>query len=142
MRLLIALALCLTTVAANAQSNDTSNPIIARMDALIRAFNAGDVAAIGAIYAPDAALLLPGEASITGREAIMAQYASALANGARDIQFMTFDIRGFDQNATEIGETVMMVGDQRVVGRYMHLWEVIDGEILLTRDMFHVLLVE
>lgn len=44
--------------------------------------------------------------------------------------------------AVEIGETIVMVGEQRIVGRYMHLWQLIDGQLLLTRDMYHVLAAE
>ncbi len=139
---LAALALALLPLSASAQSTDTSNPIIARMAALVEAFNAQDVQTIAAIYAEDAVLLPPGRPSIVGRQAIAQEYAQAFAQGARDMQFQTFDIRGFDQNAVEIGETVSFVGSQRVVGRYMHLWEVVDGQILLTRDMYHILLIE
>ncbi len=139
--LLFCLALLLP-LAAQAQSNDTSNPIIARMAALVDAYNAQDLNAIAAIYAPEAVLLPPGEASIQGRDAIVQHYANAIQSGASDVQFMTFDITGFDTNAVEIGETIVQVGGQRVVTRYMHLWEVIDGQIFLTRDMYHVLAVQ
>lgn len=142
MRLIATLLFLLTDLPAIAQSNDTSNPIIARTAALVEAFNAQDAQAIAQIYAPDAVLLPPGEASIQGRAAIAESYERAFAGGARDMQFMTFDIRGFDNNAMEWGETVVQVGNSRIVGRYMHLWEVIDGQILLTRDMYHVLVVE
>ena len=135
---LSALAVLLLASAAAAQDN----PVIARMTQLAEAYNAQDAAAVAAIYSPDAVLLPPGQASVRGREAIAAHYAQAFAAGARDLQFMTFDIRASDDMAVEIGETVVMVGPQRIVGRYMHLWEVTDGQILLTRDMYHVLLVE
>lgn len=82
------------------------------------------------------------QASILGREAIAQHYAEAFAGGARGLQFKIFDIRGFETNAVEIGETVVMVGEQRIVGRYMHLWEVVEGQLLLNRDMCHVLLIE
>ncbi|WP_224814611.1 DUF4440 domain-containing protein [Hasllibacter sp. MH4015] len=139
--LIFALALLLP-LAAQAQTNDTSNPIIARMAQLVAAYNAQDLAAIGAIYAEDAALFPPGEAAILGREAIVQHYADAIASGARDVQFMTFDIRSTDATAVEVGETVLQAGENRVVTRYMHLWEVIDGQILLTRDMYHVLSIQ
>ena len=139
--LLVCLALLLP-LAAQAQTNDTSNPVIARMAALVEAYNAGDLAAIGAIYAPDAVLLPPGEASIIGRDAIVQHYADAIQSGASDVQFMTFDIRSTETTAVEIGETVLQAGGNRVVTRYMHLWEVVNGQILLTRDMYHVLAVQ
>lgn len=135
--LLLATLLALATTA-----NAEDNPIIARMTAFAEVYNTGDAAAIAGFYAPDAALLPPGQASVLGREAIAQHYAQAFAGGARDLQFKVFDIRGFETNAVEIGETVVMVGEQRIVGRYMHLWEIVEGELLLTRDMYHVLKVD
>jgi uncharacterized protein (TIGR02246 family) len=138
---LAALAVLLLPLAAAAQQ-DATNPIIARMIAFTEAYNTQDAAMLATFYTPDAILLAPGERAIVGQDAIAAHYANAFAAGARDLQFMTFDIRPFDQMAVEIGETVVMVGAQRIVGRYMHLWEVVGDEILLTRDMYHILLVE
>ncbi|MBY5986386.1 YybH family protein [Roseovarius atlanticus] len=136
---LLALGLLLAFgTAARAQDN----PVIARMTAFVATYNAQDAESLAGFYAPDAALLPPGQASILGREAIAQHYARAFAAGARELQFKTFDIRGFDTSAVEIGETVVMMGEQRIVGRYMHLWEVIDGQLLLTRDMYHVLKVD
>ena len=139
--LLISLALLLP-LTASAQTPDPSNPIVARMAALVDAYNAGDLQAIGAIYSPDALLLAPGERGIQGREAIMQHYATAIQNGASNVQFQTFDIRSTETTAVEIGETVLQAGGQRIVTRYMHLWELVDGQILLVRDMYHLLLVE
>lgn len=139
--LLFVLALLLPTGLV-AQTNDTSNPIVARMAALVDAYNAQDLQAIGAIYAEDAALFAPGQAAILGRDAIVQHYADAIASGARDVQFRTFDIRSTDTTAVEIGETVLQAGATRVVTRYMHLWEVVDGQILLVRDMYHLLVAE
>ena len=41
--------------------------------------------------------------------------------------------------AVEVGEWVIKVGDQRIGGRSMHVWQVIDGQLLRTRDMYHLL---
>ena len=117
------------------------NPILKRMAEYAAAFNAGDTARLASYYAPDAALLLPGERPILGRAAIEAHHAAAREAGARELQVKTFDIRPLGSDAAvEIGETVHMVGTRREVGRYMHLWQVIDGQLLLTREMTHVLL--
>lgn len=134
------LATLMTLIAAAATAED--NPILARMTAFAAAYNAADAQAIAGFYAEDAALLPPGQAAVLGREAIAEHYARAFAAGAKDLQFKAFDIRVFGDAAVEIGETVVMVGDQRVVGRYMHLWQVIGGALLLTRDMYHVLKVD
>lgn len=141
----ISLTTCLALAAAlivTLPAKAQDNPVIARMTAFVATYNAQDAESLAGFYAPDAALLPPGEASILGREAITQHYVQAFAAGARDLQFKTFDIRAFDTSAVEIGETVVMVGEQRIVGRYMHLWEVIDGQLLLTRDMYHVLKIE
>ncbi|MDD9725753.1 SgcJ/EcaC family oxidoreductase [Roseovarius sp. SK2] len=141
----ISLTTCLALAAAlivTLPAKAQDNPVIARMTAFVATYNAQDAESLAGFYAPDAALLPPGEASILGREAITQHYAQAFAAGARDLQFKTFDIRAFDTSAVEIGETVVMVGEQRILGRYMHLWEVIDGQLLLTRDMYHVLKIE
>lgn len=142
MRAFILALTLLLPLAAHAQTNDTSNPIIARIDALVRAYNAQDIAAIGAIYALDAALFAPGEASILGRDAIMQHYADAITGGARDVQFTVFDIQATDATAVAVGEVVLQVGENRIVTRFMHLWQVIEGQIMLTRDMYHVLAVQ
>ena len=138
---LITLAFTVLLVLSTAARAE-DNPIIARMTAFAETYNAQDADGIAAYYAPDAVLLPPGQASVRGRDAIAEHYAQAFAAGARDLQFKVFDIRGFDKNAVEIGETVVMVGERRIVGRYMHLWEIVDDQLLLTRDMYHVLLTE
>jgi len=135
---LLALSLLLP-LQALAQANDTSNPIIARMAALVEAYNAQDLDAIGAVYHPEAALLAPGEAAIVGRAAIIQHYADAIAAGSTNVRFRTFDIRPSEIMAVEIGEAIVQVGDTDFVTRYMHVWEVEGEEIYLTRDMYHLL---
>lgn len=139
MRLIAFLFFVLHPLGAMAQDN----PIIARMSAFVQAYNAQDTSAIVGFYAPDAVLLAPGQKAIVGAQAIAEHYQSAFDAGARDLQFKTFDIRPLhDKAATEIGETVVQLNGQRIVGRYMHLWEVTGGQLLLTRDMYHVLKVD
>lgn len=135
MRLLILALALLAPLHAHAQSD---NPIIARMEALVAAYNAQDLEAIGAIYHPEAALFPPGEPAILGREAIVQHYADAIAAGATDVQFRTFDIRPSEIMAVEVGETVVQVGGTGYVTRYMHVWEVDGTELYLTRDIYHL----
>lgn len=138
MRVLVLIFALLMSTPLAAQ-NDNSNPIIARMEAFVAAYNAQDVQGILSFYTPDAVLFPPGQKAIIGHQAIGEFYAQAFAAGARELQFKTFDIRARTDIAVEIGETVVQAGDTRVVGRYMHVWEVMDGQIMLTRDMYHIL---
>jgi len=123
------------TLAAVAQDN----PVIARMKQFVEAYNAQDAAAIAQIYSPRAVLFPPGQAHIQGREAIAAHYAQAFNAGARDLQYRTVDVRATGKMAVEVGEWAVMLGDRRIVGRSMHIWEVVEGQLLRTRDMYHVL---
>ncbi len=135
MRLLILALALLVPLHAHAQSE---NPIIARMEALVAAYNAQDLEAIGAIYHPEAALFAPGEPAILGRAAIVQHYADAIAAGATDVQFRTFDTRPSDIMAVEVGESVVQVGGTGYVTRYMHVWKVDGTELYLTRDIYQL----
>jgi ketosteroid isomerase-like protein len=139
--LLAALALCLLPLAALAQA-PPSNPIVARMLAFAEAYNAQDAEAIAGFYTDDAVLLPPGEAPVVGRSAIAAHYARAFAAGARDLEFRIFEVIAYEGRAVELGETAVRLGDQRIIGRYMHYWEALGDEILLVRDMYQVVRVE
>ena len=139
MRILSLLILVFLPFSAWAQDN----PILQRMSAFVQAYNAQDVATIASFYSSDAVLLPPKEKALVGRDAIAAHYARAFAAGAKGLQSKTFDIRPINSAAAvEVGETVVNVGAQRVVGRYMHIWQIEDGQLLLTRDMYHLLKIE
>lgn len=134
----ILLALTLLLPAAAHAQNDTSNPIVARIAALVDAYNAQDLEALGAIYHPEAALFAPGERAILGRDAIVQHYANAIAAGSRDVQFQVFDIRPSEIMAVAVGEVVVQVGETGIVTRFMHVWEVVGDQLLLTRDIYHL----
>ena len=135
MRAIILALTLILPIQAHAQSD---NPIVARIGALVDAYNAQDLVALGAIYHPEAALFAPGEASILGRDAIVQHYANAIAAGSHDVQFRVFDIRPSETMAVAVGETVVQVGEAGFVTRFMHVWEVVGDELLLTRDMYHL----
>jgi len=125
----------LLATAATAQDN----PIVARMAQFVAAYNAQDAAAIAQFYSPDAVLLPPQQNAIQGREAIAAHYDRAFKGGAGGLQYRTLDIRATDTMAVEVGEWVIKAGNQSISGRSMHVWQVIDGQLLRTRDMYHLL---
>ncbi len=135
MRIILFVIALLLPVQVHAQSD---NPIVARIGALVDAYNAQDLEALGAIYHPEAALFAPGEPAILGRDAIVQHYADAVVAGSRDVQFQVFDIRPSEVMAVAVGETVVQVGETGYVTRFMHVWEVVGDELLLTRDMYHL----
>lgn len=136
MRALALILLLLHPFAAMAQDN----PILRRMTEIVAAYNRQDVAALAEAYAPDAVLLVPLQQAIVGRDAIAAHYRGLFETATPVLQAKTFDIRPLGEKAAiEVGETVVDVNGQRVVGRYMHMWEVIDGQLLVTRHMHQLL---
>ena len=55
--------------------------------ALMKADNAGDLAAVIALYAADAVLLPPNEATVRGKDAIRARYARMFATTRMTVRF-------------------------------------------------------
>lgn len=58
---------------------------------------------------------------------------------ARDLPFKPFDIRCKEDIAVETGERVVHVSALRIVGRYMHVREVTNDQIMLTLHMDYFL---
>ncbi|MEQ8898868.1 MAG: SgcJ/EcaC family oxidoreductase [Roseovarius sp.] len=133
---LTTLFLLLAALPARAQDN----PIIAQIKVFQTAFNAGDAGAVAGLYTEDAALLPPRSASVSGRAAIAAHYDQAFRSGVRALAINILEIRQHGpDSAVEIGETQVDFGDQRIHGRYLHVW-VRDGETWrLSRDIFNVI---
>jgi uncharacterized protein (TIGR02246 family) len=137
------LILILFPLSAAAQSNPQDNPIVQRAQSFVKAYNAGDAAAIGAFYTEDAALFPPRTPAVVGREAISAFFARAFEGGAGNLRLNFTEIRQLGPEfVIEIGETMVTVGEQEVHGRYLHIWALVNGEWFLRRDMFHILEVQ
>lgn len=116
------------------------NPIIRQVNALVEAFNSGDGAAVGRFYAEDGALLVPQAGIVVGPDAIGTHYQAAFDAGVGGLEYSVLEIRQLGPEAAlEIGQTRIRVGDQTIANRSMHVWVVVDGTWLLSRDMYHVL---
>ncbi len=134
--LTISLQICLLTAPVFAQDN----PIVQRMSAFTTAYNAGDAAAVAAIYAEDSALLPPRQGAALGREAIGAIYAGAFAAGVSNLRVKTLEIRQHgDKTVVEIGETSITVGGRDIRSRYVHVWVLEDEVWMLSRDIYNVI---
>lgn len=116
------------------------NPIVARMQALTSAYNAQDAAAVAAIYAEDGALFAPGMGNLVGRDAIAGLYASAFGAGVGNLRFKVLEIRQHGPNtAVEIGETLIDAPGGTAHARYLHVWLLVDGTWMLSRDIYNVI---
>jgi uncharacterized protein (TIGR02246 family) len=100
---LVALAL-ITPLPAMAQTgSDDLRAQIEKMDrAWEKAYNAGDAAALTALYAADAKILAPGNEPLAGTKAIQAFFVKDVAQGAKNT-LTQGDVVGSGDYAVETG---------------------------------------
>ena len=112
----------------NAQPPATKATIEKLNDAFVSAFNKGDFAAVGAMYAEDATALPPGSAMINGRSNIQAFWTQT-GQGVSDVKLTTTDVRPLAPDwAREIGTFSLMTKgqqSQQMVGKYVVVWQII-----------------
>lgn len=111
---------------------------------LIAAFVAGDAAGAAALFADDAALMLPGIATVEGRASIEQVLAGAFtAVRYRSVKAAIDEVQFFGDYALERGtsEFVYEVGGQVFTdqGKYIVAWtRAADGTWLIHRDVSNV----
>ena len=109
-------------------------------DAFVSAFNKGDFAAVGAMYAEDATALPPGSSMITGRSNIQAFWTQA-GQGVGDVKLTTVDVKPLGPDwAREIGTFSLMTKgqqSQQVVGKYVVVWQKVGNDWKLAADIWN-----
>lgn len=133
---LVALALALP-LPAFAQAAGDLHAQIAKLDqAWQKAYNAGDAAALTALYTPDATLMAPGAEPASGTKAIQALYTTDLAQGAK-ISLTQGDVVGFGDYVFETGNWVATAADGKHLdhGPFTTLYKKVDGGWKIYRDM-------
>jgi ketosteroid isomerase-like protein len=84
-----------------------------------------------------------GLPSFHGRDAVKAFFAQAYANGITAARFVTQEVDGGPEQATEIGQYSLFAngqnGERQCVqeGRYFIAWRKVDGAWRIHRDMFN-----
>lgn len=112
---------------------------IAKMDqAWQTAHNAGDAAALTALYTPDAKVMAPGGAPASGTAAIKALFAADVAAGAQNTLTLA-DVVGFGDFALETGGWVANAADGKHLdhGTFMTLYKKVDGGWKIYRDTWN-----
>lgn len=148
MRLWNLLAVALLLVAPSALSaqdydekehTDVTAAITAASEAFDAAYNAGDAAAIGAMYVEDAVLYPPGSEPVEGREAITALFEGGLVEGGPSLDLQTGDVFNVEGAALEMGKWVMTGADGSHIdhGNYMVAWSHTEDGWKLVRDMWN-----
>src|SRR5690242_2293920 len=123
MRVYVTLAAIFLAVPALAQDKATIQRL---SDKFVKAFNAGEAAAVAALYTDDAIILPPGGEITKGRSAIQAFWKSA-AEQIGDGKLTTVDVKPLGSEAArEIGTFSFRTKGgqpQEVTGKYVVVWE-------------------
>jgi uncharacterized protein (TIGR02246 family) len=101
------------------------------------AFNAGDMAAVAALYAEDAILMPPDSATLTGRGRIAEYWQAARETGMRDVALRTLKIEGEGSTFVDIGtaEAMSDAGSQSL--KYIAVWKQVDGRWQMAADIWN-----
>lgn len=92
----------LVAFAVDARAEPPVDDVKAIAQAMSAAAASGDVDALAALYAPNALLLPPNGAVVSGREAIRAANAGNQAAGANTLEFGQLRVAGDERRATVI----------------------------------------
>ena len=92
------------------------------------AFNAGDAAALTALYTPDAVVMAPNLERLEGQTAIRGLWQSFFDAGVGDFDLKTSEVVVAESRATEIGRFSLTAPDGRggrvtATGKYVILWQ-------------------
>ena len=137
----VALALALP-ISAMAQAGSTDlRTQLAKLDqAWQTAYNAGDAAAVAALYTEDAKVIPPGHAAVSGRAAIQAFFAEdiATAQGAKNA-LTTEEAFGGGDVAIAVGGWVATKADGTHAdhGMYVTVYKQVDGGWKIYRDTWN-----
>lgn len=102
------------------------------------AYNAGDGAAVAALYAEDAMLFPPNAGPVAGRAAIEAFWSQAASQGASD-ELKTKEVFAMGDMATELGtySATAADGSHADHGHYMVVYKKVDGKWMMYRDTWN-----
>jgi len=103
-----------------------------------KAYNAGDAAAVAALYTPDAQLMVPAAEPGSGPKAVQTLIAGDIALGGK-LTLKTGDVVAFGDYALETGSWVANSPDGKHLdhGPYLTLYKKADGGWKIYRDMWN-----
>ena len=134
---LVAMALALP-LPAFAQSADLRAEAEKMDQAWQKAYNAGDAAALTALYTKDAKVMAPGAEAVSGTKAIQALFEADVAQKVKNTLTLE-DVVGFGDYALETGKFVATSADGKHVdhGSFMTLLKKVDGGWKIHRDTWN-----
>jgi len=134
---LVAMALALP-LPALAQGADVRAEAEKMDQAWQKAYNAGDAAALTALYTKDAKVMAPGAEAASGTKAIQALFEADVAQKVKNTLTQE-DVVGFGDYVLETGKYVATSADGKHVdhGSFMTLLKKVDGGWKIHRDTWN-----
>ena len=132
--------LALGSPALGQDASDADAAIRAGSQQWSAAWNAGDAAAITALYAKDAVVMAPGTEPATGHEAIEEGFRQGLeAAPGSQIIIETLEVMAANDWAVEVGTSVTNAADGAHLdhGRYVAVWKKVGDKWMLYRDIWN-----
>jgi uncharacterized protein (TIGR02246 family) len=117
--------------------------IAANNRAFENAVETGNVEAIAALLAPDVMALPPDGPMVSGREAVIELWASAIGqHGMRSCRITTDQLDIAGDMASEVGRATMTMtqpggASETARVKYVVVWKRLDGKWLLHRDIWN-----
>ena len=137
--LVFALAILALPATALAQHDDHGNADVAKVTAEWQAaYNAGDGAAVAALYTKDAMLLPPNSAPVHGAEAIKAFWTEGVSQGATT-ELTSKEVYSMGDMAVEVGmySGTNADGSHQDHGHFTVIYKKVDGKWMMFRDMWN-----
>jgi uncharacterized protein (TIGR02246 family) len=121
-----------------AQAGDLRAELGKRDRAWEKAYNAGDAAALTALYTKDAQVMAPGAETASGSSALRAYFTEDVKGGAK-MALTLEDVVGFGDYALETGKYVATSAQGKHLdhGKFMSLYKKADGGWKLYRDTWN-----
>lgn len=113
---------------------------IEEMDAKFsEAFNAGDAAAIAAMYSEEAIVMPPNHESVQGTSAIQEVFSGFISMGATNLTLKADEVMGAGDLVIETGKySLSLPGGLHDSGKYLVVWKkAADGSWKLHRDIWN-----
>jgi uncharacterized protein (TIGR02246 family) len=133
-------ALLVFPASALGQDDEVKAAVAAGSQAWEAGWNAGDAAAIAALYAEDATVHPPGSEAVQGRAAIQAYWQADLdASEGATSTIETNEVQVYGDLAVEIGSFMSTAADGSHAdhGKFIAVWKNVDGEWKIVHDIFN-----
>jgi ketosteroid isomerase-like protein len=97
--------------------------INAANDALEKAVNSGDTAAVITFYSSDAVLMPANMPAISGTAALSSFFGEGIRGGMSNFKLEAKEVYGNDEMLTEVGDYTLSFGTQPDKGKYIVIWK-------------------